>query len=181
MSDDESAISNMDEDDDSFTTMPALIEEKNDNNISVDSGDISNGAFRQATLLRNNRYAILSNDDSDTDDISNKSTKSDDSVSITSGNDMTSHVLNNIHVENSINNGEPNSDNKKYIIASSDMVLAYVNKVSRANHGSKHIQINQAKVQETDWELLRKRFGWLPIDILKNTWETTTQLAKMDV
>ena len=47
---------------------------------------------------------------------------------------------------------------------------------------NKHINARKSKkLIERDWASLRRRLGWLPLEIIKKAFEVTTQLVKVDI
>eukprot|EP00979_Chaetoceros_neogracilis_P000992 scaffold191_cov273-Chaetoceros_neogracile.AAC.7 len=61
-------------------------------------------------------------------------------------------------------------------------VLAYVERAAKV-HVKKNVHLGpkKATIAPADWEVMRRRFGYLSIDVVQKTFDNTTQLAKVDV
>eukprot|EP00979_Chaetoceros_neogracilis_P009185 scaffold2090_cov151-Chaetoceros_neogracile.AAC.2 len=61
-------------------------------------------------------------------------------------------------------------------------VLAYVERAAKI-HVKKNVHLGpkKATIAPADWEVMRRRFGYLSIDVVQKTFDNTTQLAKVDV
>jgi len=61
-------------------------------------------------------------------------------------------------------------------------VLEYVERAAK-KHVKKNVHLGpkKATVAPADWELMRKRFGYLSIDVVQKTFDNTKQLAKGNV
>ncbi len=71
--------------------------------------------------------------------------------------------------------------NKPYCNATLGNTLSYISRVGNVR-GSKGLRPrNKVIPSETNWEKIRRRFGFVSETVMKNTWGITTQLANMDV
>ena len=123
-----------------------------------------------------------SSSNSSISDYSEADTDLDDEVSIHSrgdsekyisfaGNAMTRHIIQNTKPE------ELQSENQ-----TNNLLINNLNKLTSSNEPNKYINARKSKkLIERDWTTLRRRLGWLPIEIIKKTFEVTTQLAKVDI
>ena len=55
--------------------------------------------------------------------------------------------------------------------------MSYINNINTSHF----INLKMKQYQDQYWDIMRKRLGWLPINIIKKTFDVTTQLAKLDV
>ncbi len=64
--------------------------------------------------------------------------------------------------------------------ATNHEVLQYIESLDR-EHKRARVNATSTNFVGLDWETMRKRLAYLPMEIIKKTFEVTTQLAKMDV
>ncbi len=104
----------------------------------------------------------------------------DDSIiSVTSGNDMARYVFNHCQFDDLHQNSKVY--NKSYCNATIGNTLSYISRVGNVR-GSKGLHPrNKVVSHETNWEKIRRRFGFVSEKVMKNTWGIATQLANMDV
>ena len=89
------------------------------------------------------------------------------------GNSMTRHVLNNLN----LNEIHSDANAEEFVKVNLDELQEYIDDIV----STRQIQASRTRIADHDWETMRRRFAWLPLDIIKKTFEVTTQLAKVDV
>lgn len=95
------------------------------------------------------------------------------------GNPLTRHVLMNLSMESMHKDAQ--NGMKVYETASASDILKYVENVRRIQSSNRLINPTKSRKVDHDWESIRKKLAWLPTNIIKKTFEITTQLAKMDI
>ena len=80
---------------------------------------------------------------------------------------MTHHVLNNLNLEE-IHSG---STVDEFVKVNIDELQGYIDDLTV----SKQVQARRTKIADQDWNVMRRRMAWLPLDIVKKTFDATTQ------
>ena len=114
------------------------------------------------------------------DTVSLDSGGDESNISSVTGNPMTRYVLNSLTLD--ILHPAVKHNNFQHV--NTVEVIKYVEQLANKNTPStnyKYINANKSTIADQDWITMRKRLGWLPTEIIKKTFEVTTQLAKVDI